>query len=260
MDYYDEFYDRVYSAGRRCNDEEKNRIMTIIQMIPNDVDSLLEIGCGDGRIINNLKNKYENIYGMDISNEALKNVKTPKIKGRIENIPFPDNSFDIVLCSEVLEHLPNTIYEKALKELQRVAKKYILISVPNEENLQIGNVKCPQCASSFHVYGHLRSYSLSHMKDLFDFYGLVYYEIILNDVYILDDLVLKIKKWLKIDIFTFEDAKSCPQCGFTISHKINGYNDTKKPYLIERLPFRLPMKKSGGWIMALYLKNDFHEM
>lgn len=255
MDCYDEFYDQVYSVGRRFSDEEKNRIMTIIQMIPNDVDSLLEVGCGDGRIINNLKNTYEKICGIDISNEALKTVKTPKFKGRIENIPFPVNSFDIVLCSEVLEHLPDTIYEKALKELQRVAKKYILISVPNRENLQIGNVKCPKCGSSFHVYGHLRSFSLSHMKYLFDFFGLVDYEFVFNDVYLLDDIIIKIKKWLKIDFFTIDDAKSCPQCGFTVSHKINSFNDTKKPYLIERLPFRFPMKKSGGWIIALYIKK-----
>lgn len=260
MDYYDEFYDQTYSAGRKFNSEEKDRIKTIIHLIPNDADSLLEVGCGEGIIINSLKNKYEKICGIDISNEALKHVKTPKIQGRIENIPFPDNSFDIVLCCEVLEHLPSTIYEKALKEIQRVAKKYLLISVPNGEDLQIGKVKCPNCASSFHVFGHLRSFNLSNMKDLFEFYRLVDYEIVPNYVFPFHDSVIKIKKWFKMDFFTFDDARSCPQCGFTVSNNIDGSKDTKSPYFFERLPFQFPMKESGGWIVALYIKNDSYEM
>jgi ubiquinone/menaquinone biosynthesis C-methylase UbiE len=219
-------------------------------MIPKDADSLLEVGCGEGRIINTLQNQYEKIFGMDISDEALKHVETPKIKGRIENIPFPDNSFDIVLCCEVLEHLPSPIYEKALKEIQRVSKKYILISVPNEEDIQIGKIKCPHCASSFHVYGHLRSFNLSNMKDLFGVNKLVKYEIVSNYVFLFHELVIKIKKWFKRDFFTFEDARFCPKCGFTLSKNIGRVK--KSPYFLERLPFRFPMKKSGGWIIALY--------
>ena len=43
----------------------------------------------------------------------------------IENLPFEDNSFDLVLCCEVLEHLPDDIYQDALKEIQRVSNEYI---------------------------------------------------------------------------------------------------------------------------------------
>lgn len=255
MDYYDEFYDQTYSVGRKFSDEEKDRIKTIIHLIPDDAASLLEVGCGEGIIINNLENKYEKICGVDISSEALKHVKTPKIQGRIEKIPFPDSSFDIVLCCEVLEHLPLAIYEKALQEIQRVAKKYLLISVPNGEDLQIGQVKCPKCASSFHVNGHLRSFNLSCMKDLFEFYRLADYEIVSNYVYPFHDSVIMIKKWFKRDFFTFDDARSCPHCGFTVSNEMDGSKDAKSPYFLERLPFQVPMKESGGWIMALYIKK-----
>jgi len=45
-------------------------------------------------------------------------------------LPYKDNAFDLVLCTEVLEHLDDP--QKGLKELVRVSKKYLVISVPNE--------------------------------------------------------------------------------------------------------------------------------
>jgi len=62
---------------------------------------------------------------LDISHNALEHVKTEKVQGIIENLPFEDNSFDLVLCCEVLEHLPDDIYQYALKEIQRVSNEYI---------------------------------------------------------------------------------------------------------------------------------------
>ena len=250
-DYYDEYYDQTFVKGRKYSNDETRRIKATINMIPKDVSSLLEVGCGEGRIINPVQNKYEKIFGMDISDEALKHVETSKIKGRIENIPFPDNSFDIVLCCEVLEHLPSPIYEKALKEIKRVAKKYVLISVPNDEDIQMGKVRCPNCRSLCHVNGHLRSFNLSNMKNLFDIGKLLKYEIVPIDVFWFHETVIQVKKWLKKDFFTFEDAGFCPKCGFTHS---SDQNKVKSPYFLEKLPFQFPTKKSGGWIIALYRK------
>lgn len=51
-------------------------------------------------------------------------------KGDIYNLPYKDNSFDLVLSAEVLEHLENP--DEALDELKRVSKKYVILSVPDE--------------------------------------------------------------------------------------------------------------------------------
>ena len=51
-------------------------------------------------------------------------------QGNIYALPYKDNSFDLLICSEVLEHLEHP--EEALKELHRVTKKYVIFSVPNE--------------------------------------------------------------------------------------------------------------------------------
>jgi len=253
-EFYDEYYDRIYSIGRKFNDDETKRISTILNMIPQNVDSLLEVGCGEGKIINPLIGKYNRICGVDISDEALKNVKTSKIKGRAENLPLTSNSFDIVLCCEVLEHLPVHLYKKSLKELQRVSREYILISVPNDEDLERGKISCPQCEYSFHTHGHLRSFNFSNIKNLFPDYELIKYDTVPVEVFMFNELVVKIKKLLKKPFFKFE-AQLCPKCGFFYSNeKSKSNNDNSQP-ILEKLPLKLPMKKTGGWIIALYKKT-----
>ena len=58
----------------------------------------------------------------------------------IHNLPFSDNEFDIVLCSETLEHV--TDYKKAIQELLRITKKVLIITVPHEtEKIVAQNIK-----------------------------------------------------------------------------------------------------------------------
>lgn len=108
------------------------------------IKSVVDIGCGEGFGMEQLyKNHIGNSYvGLDSSSVALKTAKKihPQfkyVKGSIYNSPFRDKQFDLVMCSEVLEHL--TYPDKAILELQRISKKYILISVPFEPWFRIMN-------------------------------------------------------------------------------------------------------------------------
>lgn len=100
-------------------------------------DSILDVGAGEGFILemfrkNNVAKKLEGLEYMDDAIDIGKKMH-PKIiikKGTIYELPYKANSFDVVLCSEVLEHLEDP--NKALSELKRVTKKYLILSVPNE--------------------------------------------------------------------------------------------------------------------------------
>ncbi len=101
------------------------------------VDSILDVGCGEGFTLNRLKEKGigKKLEGVEYAKEAIVLGKTtyPDIKiiqGSIYELPYKDNAFDLVLCTEVLEHLEKP--QNALKELVRVSNKYLVISVPNE--------------------------------------------------------------------------------------------------------------------------------
>lgn len=122
-----------------------NFYSTLLSLIkPLNPKTVLDAGCGEGFTLNKLMlNKIgQNIEGVEYSKEAidLGNKLFPKAKikqGSIYELPYKDRSFDLVVCTEVLEHLENPA--KALKEIVRVSKKNLIISVPNEPFFMLGN-------------------------------------------------------------------------------------------------------------------------
>jgi len=92
-----------------------------------DYHKLLDIGCGTGYLINMLSKDYNAEYiGLDLSPEMIKQAKSKNIKnaifveGRSDEIPFDDNTFNIVTCSQSFHHYPDT--DKAMQEARRVLK------------------------------------------------------------------------------------------------------------------------------------------
>lgn len=148
------------------NELDKVRIPRTISMIPRDVETVLEIGCGNGRLINQISDKYQTI-GLDISQTALHFVKGGKVAGRCNVLPFLPRSADLVLCADVLEHLPEEMLRIAVDELKRVSKRYVMIGVPFKERFEGAYVKCTACAHIFNQFGHLRSFKCSTLDKLF---------------------------------------------------------------------------------------------
>lgn len=106
--------------------------------------TILDAGCGEGFSMNKLSINGigEKIEGIEFSKEAISFGKKlfPNLifrEGSVYNLPYEDDSFDLIICTEVLEHLEEPA--KALKEMLRVSKKYLIISVPNEPFFMMSN-------------------------------------------------------------------------------------------------------------------------
>ena len=113
-----------------------HQINEIIALNPKEV---LEIGIGNGFVYNYLKEKGIKIKTLDID----KNLN-PDAAGSVLGIPFIDESFDVVVCCEVLEHLPYSEFSKALEEIHRVSRKHVVLSLPDVTTVYRINIELPR--------------------------------------------------------------------------------------------------------------------
>lgn len=100
-------------------------------------ETFLDVGCELGYFVRKLTEQGLDATGVDISPTKIRKAKliAQKLGFKChffemdaENLEFENNSFDWVLCSETLEHVLND--RKAVLELIRVAKRYVIITVP----------------------------------------------------------------------------------------------------------------------------------
>ena len=150
----------------------RNKIEKIFELIPSDLKTIIDIGCGDGTITNELAKKYK-VTGVDRSANALKFVTTTKILSSSERIDVHDKSFDMVFSSELLEHLEDKVFYATIKEMKRIGKKYIFLTVPNNEVLGKDFIKCPYCGWIFNSAYHLRSLNVGKIKEYFSDYTVI---------------------------------------------------------------------------------------
>lgn len=99
----------------------------IRELLRTKPESILEIGLGDGVTANYLKNHI----GIAYTTADFAADLNPDIVADIRKLPVQDASFDTVCAFEVLEHLPFEDFETGVRELSRVAKKYVIISLPH---------------------------------------------------------------------------------------------------------------------------------
>ncbi len=120
---------------RMLLDNFYRHVFALLQNVPSG--SILDVGCGEGFTLAKLKEAGigKRLEGIEYNKRAiaLGKKENPAIKitqGSIYELPYKSNVFDLVLCTEVLEHMDDS--KKALMELVRVSNKYLLLSVPNE--------------------------------------------------------------------------------------------------------------------------------
>jgi SAM-dependent methyltransferase len=151
------FYDRHWENTTTSTDPNIiSKAQLLVSMVPDDVRSIVDIGCGDGFITHKLAERWD-VTGVDRSPVAVSKLRCKAIEAGADALPLKDRSVDLVHSSQMLEHLPDGIYEKALAEMNRVASKWLLLSVPCREQLVRRHALCPSCNLEFHVDGHLRS-------------------------------------------------------------------------------------------------------
>ncbi len=100
-----DYYDKYNWEQANLSEKLITKINKIITLIPNSVQTILDIGCGDGAISNQLAKKFKTV-SLDRSIKPLAYVNSEPVQASADLLCFQDNSFDMVFSSETIEHLP----------------------------------------------------------------------------------------------------------------------------------------------------------
>ncbi len=133
---------------------------------------VLNIGVGNGVLETLAVKKGVDIWSLDPSERAIGRLRQSLGMGEKAQVgysqamPFGDSHFDVVVMTEVLEHLDGTVLEATLDEVHRVLRVGGLFigTVPARENLTNSLVVCPGCGMKFHRWGHTRSFDIDQLS------------------------------------------------------------------------------------------------
>lgn len=121
---------------------------------------LLDAGAGDGSFLKELRKSasinIKQLHGIDL----VPNDDLGIIEGSTASLPYSNEEFKTIICSEVLEHLDTSTLIISLLEFTRVlrADGYLICTFPFDENLKKQTYTCPNCETSFHRFGHVQSW------------------------------------------------------------------------------------------------------
>lgn len=138
--------------------KEDYRINKILNMIPKDVETVLDIG-SRGKIF---KRRYQTT-----TLDAVEDADVKQDLNKNQKIPFEDNSFDIVILNQILEHL--AYVEEIIKEAKRVSKRYLFVGLPNElvlsNRLRFLFGKTTGMGDGYYPYGHKHFFRINTIEE-----------------------------------------------------------------------------------------------
>ena len=169
---YDDFYNTNDVAWRMLG--AKYKAQNILEVCKNiKPKKILEVGAGDGSILHYLNewNFGDELHALEIAQSGVEKIKNLNLKKIIAaqtfdgyQIPYPDDSFDLIILAHVLEHVEHE--RILLRELKRVAK-YIVIEVPKDYRLGVD-----KRMKHFLDYGHINMYTPTSLRFLLKSEGL----------------------------------------------------------------------------------------
>jgi SAM-dependent methyltransferase len=173
---YSEYY-RLFPALLESTDLNE----ACIERITSEVvgATVIDVGCGRGWFVDHLqKSTSLAVTGLDFMVPQEMRRKYPDIsfvEGPIEHLPFPDKTFDTVVCSHTLEHIVR--FDNALAELRRITRRRLILVVPSEREYRY----------SFNLHVNFFPYKHSFLNRLLPMPAQYVCEILDGDIYYRED-------------------------------------------------------------------------
>lgn len=225
VEFWDQFYETMeHSDQSPFTAELYDKIESLI---PADTSTILDAGCGGGALMHRLARTGRwDIGGVDMSSAGVRHVvSTLGLKasiGSITALGFHDNAFDLVICSEVVEHLREAELADAFRQLFRVAKKAVIVTTPYREHIKYHQVRCNHCCSEFHMAGHIRPVDEQFFRERISNYTANYEFHFSGTRPYRSVLFAELIRMLGHNVIWRKDL-DCPICGRVVDKNESGY-------------------------------------
>lgn len=228
----------------------RTKLQLIGGMIPSGVKTILDVGCGNGAIANELACRGWVVAG-DRSGEALSYVRTPRVQLSVDSLPFKERSFDLVMSHQLLEHLPDHVFARAINEMTRVAAGYLLLSIPFRDAVKEARACCAECRFKYNVWGHLRSFNrVTDVRRLFPDFALRVHAFCGRE----NEYMTSVARWACQWIggrWTLQGNALCPNCRSKLQYRATNFPQLAIAAIAHRLDHLVPKKKAFWWLVCL---------
>lgn len=237
---------------------EQGRIADLMQLAPANGETALDIGARDGYISCRLADRFAHVTALDMTLPEIAHERVTCVQGDVTALKFGDRAFDLVLCAEVLEHIPPSMLADACHELARVTRGHLLIGVPYRQDIRVGRTTCNACGGTNPPWGHVNTFDERRLAGLFPGFHVCRQSL----VGITDAATNALSSWL-MDLAgnpygTYDQEEPCGHCGASLTPPPKRAPwqriATRLAFIAQRLqqPFVVP---HGNWIHVLLARE-----
>jgi hypothetical protein len=157
----------MQSTDFRDSPGEQSRISDLLGLMPARGHRALDVGARDGYISRLMADRFDAVTALDLVEPTVSHPRVHCLQGDATCMPLPTAAFDLVLCAEVLEHIPGAVLPQVCREIERVAATHVLIGVPYKQDLRVGRTTCAACGAKNPPWGHVNAFDEGRLQALF---------------------------------------------------------------------------------------------
>lgn len=202
-------------AEYHASESELLRLSSLERLVKlaKDTRNALDIGARDGYFSLMLAQYVDQVVALDLTTPQIEHPDITCLEGDATCLDIPDNAFDLVLCSEVIEHIAGASLQMACYELQRVTARYLLVGVPYRQDTRVGRTTCRTCGGKNPPWGHVNTFDRDKLLSLFSSVEPIEIDYVGTNNLQTNALSARIMDLAGNPYGTYEQSEPCIHCG-----------------------------------------------